>query len=129
MVGRPRRKSGSPRKEEKWPGVGDRIKQAIARKYWKNGKPDISGFSVDNKFIITYVYKWCNGETTPDRENLFRLGEALDVPPAWLLFGDDAGQSSERGGRARPVPTSTPPTRVDRRGGDRASAHDRTPSP
>ena len=84
----------------KWPGLPERLRIAFERAgYWKNGRPDVLGFSLGHRFLAGYTYKWIGGTAVPDRENLLRLADALGVSPAWLLFGDD--EPRPKGGKKK----------------------------
>jgi transcriptional regulator with XRE-family HTH domain len=85
----------------KWPGLPERLRAAFEQAgYWKNGRPDVLGFSLQHRFLAGYTYKWLGGYAVPDRDNLLRLADALNVSPAWLLFGDETpppkGKKSRR---------------------------------
>ena len=81
----------------KWPGLPERLRLAFERAgYWKNGRPDVLGFSLGHRFLAGYTYKWIGGTAVPDRENLLRLADALKVSPAWLLFGDEKPKTKRR---------------------------------
>lgn len=73
----------------KWPGIGKRIRERFhALGYVKDdGRADVIRFALDHRYVHTYVYKWLD-DTTPSRDNLYRLARDLGVSPAWLLFGD-----------------------------------------
>jgi len=91
---------------QKWPGIGERIRERLrAIGYWKADKPDVLRFCIERGYIPTYVYKWLT-DTTPSRENLYKLGRDLGVTAAWLLLGDEAAPRESPRGRKqrRPVP-------------------------
>ena len=75
---------------QKFPGTEKRIRSRLeALGYWKEGRPDVSRFCREKGYLPQYVYAWLNGRV-PVSANLIRLAADLAVPPAWLLFGDDA---------------------------------------
>jgi len=79
----------------KWPGLPERLKEALeGAGYWKKGRPDVLRFSLDKRFLPGYLYKYVAGTAVPDRENLYRLADALNVKPSWLLFGDEKKRRS-----------------------------------
>lgn len=94
----------------KWPGMGDRIRERMFRLgYQKDGRADITRFCLENRFLPSNVYRWVNSSVLPDRENLIRLAEYLQVSPAWILFGDEGGPPpppGEKKRRRQPHPIS-----------------------
>ena len=88
-----------------WPGIGERIKATLVKKgYFKNGRPDISGFALDHRWVPATIYRWCNSDVLPERENLLKLAEQLGVSAQWLLFGGEPPPSPAK--KRRPVPIS-----------------------
>ena len=79
-----------------WPGIGERITACLRRLgYWKNDRPDVMRFAVEKGYPVTYLYKWLK-DSAPERPNLEKLGEHLQVSPAWLLFGDEVSKEPAR---------------------------------
>jgi hypothetical protein len=67
-------------KNAKWPGLPERLREAFRRAdYWKDGRPDVLGFTRETGFLTGYTYKYLSGVTVPDRENLYRLSALLPV--------------------------------------------------
>ena len=87
-----------------WEGLGARLQQAMKDKGFVNrkGDADVTLFALMHGWLPNYVYRWIKDQSTPERANLDRLGEALGVAPAWLLFGD-AVEKKPSGRRARKV--------------------------
>src|SRR4030095_10394497 len=75
-------------------GFGKRLREAMLAKGFVNrrGDPDVTRFALAHGWIPNYVYRWLADETTPDMDNLDRLGEALGIPPAHLLYGDEVNR-------------------------------------
>jgi transcriptional regulator with XRE-family HTH domain len=88
-----------------WDGFGKRLREAMLAKGFVNrkGDPDVTRFALAHGWIPNYVYRWLADESIPDKSNLDKLGEALSIPPARLLFGDEVnrvpGNPRKRGGR------------------------------
>jgi hypothetical protein len=88
-----------------WDGFGKRLREAMVARGFVNrkGDPDVTRFALSNGWIPNYVYRWLAEETRPDPENLDKIGEALGIPPAHLLYGDEVnrvpGNPRKRGGR------------------------------
>lgn len=73
----------------KWAGLGPRLREAIKERGFINtrGEADIQRFAMANGWAPTYVYRWVNGTTDPEPENIFKLAAALGVDPGWILLG------------------------------------------
>jgi transcriptional regulator with XRE-family HTH domain len=70
-------------------GIEERIRSRLqALGYWKGGRADVGRFCVERGYLPQYVYAWLKGRV-PQAEKLIRLAADLEVPPAWLLFGDN----------------------------------------
>jgi transcriptional regulator with XRE-family HTH domain len=88
-----------------WEGFGKRLREAMLAKGFVNrkGDPDVTRFALSHGWIPNYLYRWLADASTPDKENLDKLGEALGIPPARLLYGDEVnrvpGNPRKRGGR------------------------------
>ncbi|HET6372497.1 MAG TPA: hypothetical protein VFG76_04270 [Candidatus Polarisedimenticolia bacterium] len=91
-------------KPGKYPGVGARIRERLEwRAYWKDGRPDVTRFCRERGYLPSYVYKWLGEGVVPDYDNLLRLSHDLEVPPAWILFGDEGCQAAAEYLRSREV--------------------------
>ncbi len=88
---------------DRWPGVGERIRESIKENGFVNrqGDADVSRFAMTNGWVPTYVYRWINNLVTPDRANLLKLGNVLKIAPAWILFGDDVEKEPKARRRGR----------------------------
>ena len=81
-----------------WAGLGARIRQAIKERGFVNarGEPDVQRFAITHGWVPNYLYRWINETNTPDRENIDKLGVALNVSPPCLLFGDEVSKEPAR---------------------------------
>jgi hypothetical protein len=88
-----------------WDGFGKRLREAMLANGFVNrkGDPDVTRFALAHGWIPNYVYRWLADDSHPDGPNLDKLGEALGIPPARLIFGDEVnrvpGNPRKRGGR------------------------------
>jgi transcriptional regulator with XRE-family HTH domain len=69
-------------------GIENRIRSRLqALGYWKGGRADVGRFCAEKGYLRQSIYAWLKGRV-PQAEKLIRLSADLEVPPAWLLFGD-----------------------------------------
>ncbi len=81
-----------------WEGFGRRLKLAMIEKGFVNrrGDADVTRFALSNGWLPNYIYRYLSDQSVPERPNLEKLGEVLDVSPAWLLFGDEVSKAPLR---------------------------------
>jgi len=78
--------------------------------WWKNGKPDVSGFALKHAYITSYLYRWLKGDRVPDLEYTVKLAHDLKADLMWLICGHPTAVTLVTGGgtAAAPVPSENP---------------------
>ena len=75
-----------------YPGLGGRLLERLkAVGYWNEdrNRPDLLRFAMQKGYVSQYLYAWTKDDRMPTYEYIVKLAKDLEVPAAWLLFGDD----------------------------------------
>ena len=69
--------------------IGERLRAARLRRVWTQ-----DDLARESGVPIVTISRWENGHVAglPRQSTIRKLAAALDVDPAWLLLGDEAGE-------------------------------------
>ncbi len=92
--------------------IGERLVRLLKKNGYASDRSkygvDVSRFTREHGIVITLAFKWLANESRPSDENVLMLAEILNVPPGYILFGEENTVRPIGGGSADATPHPLP---------------------